>query len=46
MPPITWAGIVVGAAALVFLFLHWQRRRTLRVTTDFLEHMHERYRTS
>ncbi|ALM10097.1 MAG TPA: hypothetical protein DEB30_03750 [Candidatus Peribacter riflensis] len=43
MPPITWAGIVAAAAVLVFLFLHWQRRRTLHVTSAFLEDMHRRY---
>ncbi|MFH0851489.1 MAG: fibronectin type III domain-containing protein, partial [Candidatus Peregrinibacteria bacterium] len=43
MPPIAWAGIIAGAAILLFLLLHWQRRRTLHVTSAFLQDMQRRY---
>lgn len=43
MPPITWIFIFAGAAGLVFLLLHWQRRRTLHVTDAFMREMQRRY---
>ncbi len=43
MPPLAWFGIVAVAAILVFLLLHWQRRRTLHVTSAFLQDMQRRY---
>lgn len=43
MPPVAWAGIVIAAAGLVFFFLHWQRRRTLTMTSAFLQDMQRRY---
>lgn len=43
MPQGAWAGIAVGAMILLFLLLHWQRRRTLHVTSAFLHDMQRRY---
>ncbi|MDO8469290.1 MAG: fibronectin type III domain-containing protein [Candidatus Peribacter sp.] len=43
MPSIAWAGIVAGAAILLFSLVHWQRRRTLHVTSAFLQDMQRRY---
>lgn len=43
MPLMAWSGIVAVAAILVFLLLHWQRRRTLHVTSAFLQDMQRRY---
>ncbi|OIO54225.1 hypothetical protein AUJ46_03830 [Candidatus Peregrinibacteria bacterium CG1_02_54_53] len=43
MPPIVWGLLIAGAAALVFLLLHWQRRRTLHVTSAFMQEMQRRY---
>ena len=43
MPPIAWAGIAAGAAILVFLLLHWQRRRTQHITAAFMQDMQRRY---
>jgi len=43
MPPIAWAGVVAGAAILLFGLVHWQRRRTLHVTSAFMQDMQRRY---
>ncbi|MDD5103551.1 MAG: fibronectin type III domain-containing protein, partial [Candidatus Peribacteraceae bacterium] len=43
MPPVAWVGMIIIAAILVFLLLHWQRRRTLHVTSAFLQDMQKRY---
>lgn len=44
MPPIAWAGIVTGAAILLFVLMGWRRRRSLRVTAAFLQDVQQRYR--
>ncbi|MFH1444267.1 MAG: fibronectin type III domain-containing protein [Candidatus Peregrinibacteria bacterium] len=43
MPPVMWGFLIAGAALLVFLLLHWQRRRTLHVTSAFMQEMQRRY---
>ena len=32
-----------GLGAMILLAFHWHRRRTLKLTTDFLQHMDRRY---
>lgn len=44
MPPVAWAGIAAAAVIVVLLLLHWQQRRTLHVTSAFLQEMQQRYR--
>jgi len=43
MPPATWMMLMAAAALLVFMLLHWQRRRSLRMTAAFLQGMQHQY---
>lgn len=42
LPPIAWW--IAGSLAAVAFFVHWQRRKTMQMTLQFLQSMETRYR--